>query len=211
MPQVSDMQRGFRWLRQPSLALGAAFAIDEGRCRWLAVACNLDHIVPNAQRVDFSRTFVGARGCAANGDAHLAIQAALAASMLIVACSGHFFLAVASLRPGVKQALRKMVESNIRLVRSGTGRVRQGLLPREFGGMNDVPWAMALPLWAGAGVARCDTPAASRVGGLRDAVAVSVIRSSLRTGAPRGWNDAAAWLRRRVPAGNRYALPSRRA
>ena len=42
-------------------------------------------------------------------------------------------------------------------------------------------------------------------------MAASVMRSSSRTGTPRGWNAAVAWLRRRELAGNRYTLPRRSA
>ena len=38
---------------------------------------------------------------------------------------------------------------------------------------------------------------------------MAAIQSSARTGVPRGWNAAAAWLRRRVLSGNRYTLPRR--
>lgn len=50
---------------------------------------------------------------------------------------------------------------SIRPACSGNHELRQGPLPREFGGLDGVPWAAALPLRAGAGVARCDTPAAA--------------------------------------------------
>ena len=71
-----------------------------------------DHIGLRAQSIRFARTFVGTQGRDGERDPYLAFRAAIRAFMLIMACSApdHFLLAVASLRPSVKQALRETAE-----------------------------------------------------------------------------------------------------
>ena len=59
MPQLADMERGFRWLLQPSLSLEAAHTIDERALQTLGWRVPLGSCAPSARIVPQAGTPAG--------------------------------------------------------------------------------------------------------------------------------------------------------